>query len=125
MLHYIILYHIILYYIILYYIIFARAKSFNQGNSVETLPQRMLHPVSITRFPLTIFSPGAGLLRNPFVTLSMLRLSRGWVRKDGNLLTETGGSMELLSMSVGRTWRDSWDGEAAKGGMYIYTYTYV
>ena len=26
-----------------------------------------LHPVSITRFPLTRFSPGAGLLRNPFV----------------------------------------------------------
>ena len=70
--------------------IFARAKSFNQGNSVETLPQRMLHPVSITRFPLRRLSPGAGLLRNPFVTLSMLRFSRGWVRKDGNLLTETG-----------------------------------
>ena len=26
-----------------------------------------LHPVSITRFPLRRFSPGAGLLRNPFV----------------------------------------------------------
>ena len=26
----------------------------------------MLHPVSITRFPLSRFSPGAGLLRNPF-----------------------------------------------------------
>ena len=50
----------------------------------------MLHPVSITRFPLTRFSPGAGLLRNPFVTLSTLRFSRGWVRKDGNLLMETG-----------------------------------
>ena len=25
-----------------------------------------LHPVSITRFPLSRFSPGAGLLRNPF-----------------------------------------------------------
>ena len=24
-----------------------------------------LHPLSITRFPLIIFSPGAGLLRNP------------------------------------------------------------
>ena len=29
--------------------------------------KRSVHPVSITRFPLTIFSPGAGLLRNPFV----------------------------------------------------------
>ena len=29
--------------------------------------QIMLHPVSTTRFPLTRFSPGSGLLRNPFV----------------------------------------------------------
>ena len=28
--------------------------------------QQALHPVSITRFPLSRFSPGAGLLRNPF-----------------------------------------------------------
>ena len=49
-----------------------------------------VHPVSITIFPLRRPSPGAGLLRNLFVTLSMLRLSRGWVRKDRNLLTETG-----------------------------------
>ena len=27
---------------------------------------RSIHPVSITRFPLTRFSPGSGLLRNPF-----------------------------------------------------------
>ena len=27
----------------------------------------LLHPVSITRFPLRRFSPGAGLLRNPFI----------------------------------------------------------
>ena len=27
---------------------------------------RAVHPVSITRFPLSRFSPGAGLLRNPF-----------------------------------------------------------
>ena len=26
-----------------------------------------VHPVFITRFPLRRFSPGAGLLRNPFV----------------------------------------------------------
>ena len=45
---------------------------------------------SITRFPLRRFSPGAGLLRHPLFTLSALRFSRGWVRKDGNLLTETG-----------------------------------
>ena len=49
-----------------------------------------LHPVSITRFPLSRFSPGAGLLRIHFFTLSTLRFSRGWVRKDGNLVMETG-----------------------------------
>ena len=31
-----------------------------------TIMIMILHPVSITRFPLTIFSPGSGLLRNPF-----------------------------------------------------------
>ena len=49
-----------------------------------------LHPVSITRFPLGRFSPGAGLLRYVFFHWQPLRFSRGWVRKDGNLLTETG-----------------------------------
>ena len=49
-----------------------------------------LHPVSITRFPLRRFSPGAGLLGNPFVHRQWLRFSRGWVRKDGNLVTQTG-----------------------------------
>ena len=52
-------------------------------------PPPVIQPVSITRFPLTRFSPGAGLLRNPFVHRQWLRFSRGWVRKDGNLLTET------------------------------------
>ena len=27
-----------------------------------------IHPVSITRFSITRFSPGSGLLRNPFVS---------------------------------------------------------
>ena len=49
-----------------------------------------LHPVSITRFPLRRSSPGAGLLRYVFVHWQRLRFSRGWVRKDGNLLMETG-----------------------------------
>ena len=48
-----------------------------------------VHPVSITRFPLTRSSPGSGLLRTPFVHRS-LRFSRVWVRKDGNLVMETG-----------------------------------
>ena len=54
-----------------------------------------IHPVSITRFPLTRFSPGAGLLRNPFVHRS-LRFSRVWVRKDGNLVMETGCTLPCL-----------------------------
>ena len=29
---------------------------------------RCVHPVSITRFPLTRLSPGSGLLRNPFLS---------------------------------------------------------
>ena len=33
----------------------------------ELLRPSELHPVSITRFPLRRLSPGAGLLRNPFV----------------------------------------------------------
>ena len=49
----------------------------------------MLHLVSITRFPLRRFSPGARLLRNPLFHRQWLRFSRGWVRKDGNLPTET------------------------------------
>ena len=52
----------------------------------EVAPTPGLH----NKIPLRTFSPGAGLLRNPFVKLSTLRLSRGWVRKDGNLLRETG-----------------------------------
>ena len=35
--------------------------------SLCVAPTVRLHPVSITRFPLRRFSPGAGLLRNPFV----------------------------------------------------------
>ena len=80
--------------------------SFRESLRLATLRQRLpssprrgapnayhlpIHPVSITKLPLIIFSPGAGLLRHPlFTTLSTLSFSRGWVRKDGNLLTETG-----------------------------------
>ena len=51
---------------------------------------KVIHPVSITRFPLSRFSPGAGCSGIHLFTLSTLRFSRGWVRKDGNLLMETG-----------------------------------
>ena len=37
----------------------------------------MLHPVSITRFPLSRFSPGAGLLRNPFVYTINAKIFQG------------------------------------------------
>ena len=73
------------------------------GDRVSATFLNLLHPVSITRFPLSRFSPGAGLLGNPFFTLYIFSVyrtfsvldifsgfSRGWVRKDGNLLTETG-----------------------------------
>ena len=34
-----------------------------------------LHPVSMTRFPLSRFSPGAGLLRNPlFITTCLTQV---------------------------------------------------
>ena len=59
-----------------------------------------LHPVSITRFPLRRFSPGAGLLRNPFVRRWWLRFSRGWVRKDGNLLRETGPTDRYTQFAI-------------------------
>ena len=61
-----------------------------RGTGQKTLSQRELHPVSITRFPLTRFSPGCALLSNPFFHRQRLRFSRVWVRKDGNLVTETG-----------------------------------
>ena len=63
-------------------------------------PSRTLHPVSITRFPLTRFSPGSGLLRNPFVHRWRLRFSRVWVRKDGNLVTETRCSAPAETQNV-------------------------
>ena len=59
-----------------------------------------LHPVSITRFPLRRFSPGAGLLRNPFVHRKWLRFSRCWVRTDGNLLTEIGCTYRPLISDI-------------------------
>ena len=44
---------------------------YNTNNRIGS-DRSAIHPVSITRFPLIIFSlrifsPGAGLLRNPFV----------------------------------------------------------
>ena len=84
MLCYIISHHIILYYIISYYIIlqFANARGRRRtSDPASSLPWSVaaalhpassalassIHPVSITRFLLRIFSPAAGLLRNPFV----------------------------------------------------------
>ena len=60
------------------------------GNEHVQAVNAAAHPVSIARLPLRRFSPGAGLLKNPFVHRQWLRFSRGWVRKDGNLLSETG-----------------------------------
>ena len=65
--------------------------------TTEVTAVAMVHPVSIARFPLRRFSPGAGLLRYVFFTLSTLTFSRGWVRKDGNLLRETGCKNTTIS----------------------------
>ena len=46
-------------------------------SQVHSPGQRRLHPVSITRFPLRRFSPGAGLLRNPFVHSKWLKIFQG------------------------------------------------
>ena len=75
-----------------------RIKMMLESNPLKStmLVRRLaVHPVSITRFPLRRFSPGAGLLINRFVHRFWLRLSRGWVRKDGNLLTEIGRMLFL------------------------------
>ena len=80
---------------------------------------RLLHPVSITRFPLRRFSPGAGLLRNPFFHRWRLRFSRGWVRKDGNLLTETTTSSALQEGCAKGLRR------RAHKHLYIYIYVYI
>ena len=54
-------------------IIVACANALSRGTYRAPRPDAVgsdetpLHPVSITRFPLTRFSPGSGLLRNPFV----------------------------------------------------------
>ena len=37
----------------------------------------IVHPVSITRFPLRRFSPGAGLLRNRFSSLVAAKIFQG------------------------------------------------
>ena len=37
----------------------------------------IVYPVSTTRFPLTRFSPGAGLLRNPFVYTINAKIFQG------------------------------------------------
>ena len=48
------------------------------------------------------FRQGLGCSGIHFVTLSTLRLSRGWVRKDGNLVMETGCNMLQALLSSRR-----------------------
>ena len=47
-------------------------KSISEGGRIWRV-----HPVSITRFPLSRFSPGAGLLRNPFVCTISAKIFQG------------------------------------------------
>ena len=73
---------------------FVAATLYAARNSIIS----KLHPVSITRFPLTRLSPGSGLLRNRFLHWQRLRFSRVWVRKDGNLVTETGCIVQSITL---------------------------
>ena len=78
-------------YIYIYiYIYTVGLSAVRRSSSSLAHTSRGIHPVSITRFPLTIFSPGSGLLGNLCFTISTLIFSRVWVRKDGNLVMETG-----------------------------------
>ena len=45
----------------------AASPSFQRRAAMRYKDCEKIHPVSITRFPLTRFSPGSGLLRNMFV----------------------------------------------------------
>ena len=89
-------------------------------DSVRTLGTRELsdeiHPVSITRFPLRRCSPGAGLLKIHLFIGSGERFSRGWIRKDGNLLTETG-----CRTFCSRALRN----ESRVVYIHMHTYTYI
>ena len=49
----------------LYIYIYTYAYAY--AYAYHIISYNIIHPVSITRFPIRIFSPGAGLLRNPFV----------------------------------------------------------
>ena len=65
---YVCMYICICIYIYIYIYIYIEHSKFAQALDL-TFPgaRASLHPVSITRFPLTRLSPGSGLLRNPFV----------------------------------------------------------
>ena len=97
--------HIYMLYIYIYIYIYIYNRGFSRSprsadrRCISDTPSPPIHPVSITRFPLSRFSPGAGLLRNPFFHRS-LRFSRVWVRKDGNLVMETG----CISLSLSLRW---------------------
>ena len=56
-----------IYYNLTYYTIMHDIICRDKTEHIYTIRcYHMVHPVSITRFPLSRFSPGAGLLRNPF-----------------------------------------------------------
>ena len=49
----------------------------NHNHSCAYIYIYNIHPVSITRFPLRIISPGAGLLRNPFCSWVVAKIFQG------------------------------------------------
>ena len=64
-----------------------------------------LHPVPITRLSLTRFVPRVGLHRDLFLIGSLtaaLRLSKGWVRKNLNLVMGIGCKLVITGSDTGK-----------------------
>ena len=63
--------------IVIYIYIYICIYSFKGRSPQHRQLPRKLHPVSITRFPLSRFSPGAGLLRSPFLNTINAKIFQG------------------------------------------------
>ena len=64
-------------YIYIYIYVYREGEVHRERDAKFSTIKCLLHPVSITRFPLRRFSPGAGLLRNPFVHRWWLKIFQG------------------------------------------------
>ena len=85
-------------YIYIYIYIEREREIFTPSGKPSTHPARPVRSPGESTTPglhnkipaLKIFARGWVAHESIFVTLSTLRFSRGWVRKDGNLVMETG-----------------------------------